>query len=569
MDTNDNGKTIIRSESRSQKPKSGITRRDLMSKSASVAGTFALTSAIGIAPKFIRPARAGAYAPGMTGGPTGFAGAERFQYNETMSEGRAIEGIKKLQAAGKAPKKLSMLLTDGAIGQITKPFPVGKIGGLDAFPDGAPSVKDVWERETGIEIEIIGAPAEDIFKKVMQDVTTGSGTFDIFTGPWNSTGDLADANGIVNCDEYVAKYMPDWGDPERGTPTPEMEKLLYTYAGSYYAFSLDGDFQTWFYNRDLYENPDVRALFEDKYDKQLGTPATWEDVDNISEFFTGRDFGAGTMYGNGNLMSPFWGLATFYARFASMAFPNNYFFDEEGRPALDSDLGIRCAEEHVRSFQWCPPDALTFTWAEAYNTMWNLQIPHTAIYTNLVKFGDGYNPDGTPKSKATGKLSAHLPVGRDFDGKFNRRSVLYYHITGWISAKSQYPEAAYLFMQWLSSTRTYTWMCGNPGGYFDPMQQANFKEPLCEATYHDYSMEFIPKTIARSVPSINFAGQTAFDNALDEELQAAITGQKTAAEAMRAASKKWQRIIRKRQRKGILDAIAASRQTWPSIVDDS
>ena len=47
------------------------------------------------------PAFAQDYANGMTGGPTGFDGAERFQYNNTMSEGRAIEGIKALQAAGK------------------------------------------------------------------------------------------------------------------------------------------------------------------------------------------------------------------------------------------------------------------------------------------------------------------------------------------------------------------------------------------------------------------------------------------------------------------------------------
>ena len=541
-----------------------ITRRELVKASSG----FALTAAVGINPRFIRPAMAGgSYAPGMTGGPTGFEGAERFQYNEGMSEGRAIEGIKKLVAAGKAPKKLTMLLTDGAIGQITKPFPVGKVGPLGPFPDGAPSAKEVWERETGIEIEIIGAPAEDIFKKVMQDVTTGGSQFDIYTGPWNSTGDLVQSGGAVNLDEFVAKYQPDWADPERGTPTPEMEKLLYTYNGSYYTFSLDGDFQTWFYLKGYYDDPEVQKKFADKYGYALGQPGTWENVDHISEFFTGMDMGNGPMYGNGNLMSPFWGLATFYSRFASMDFPNHFFFKDDGSPALNSDLGIQAAVEHVNSFKWAPPDALTYTWAEAYASMWNLQIPQTAIYTNLVKFGDGFNPDGTPKSKATGKISAHLPVGRKKGDQINRRSVLYYHISAWISSKSQYPEAAYLFMQWLSSTRTYSWMAGNPGGYFDPMQQANFKEPLVAATYHDYSMDIIPKTIARSAPTLNFAGQTALDSALDEELQAAMTGQKTAEEAMQAAAKKWERIIRKNESTGILDAIAASRKTWPTITD--
>ncbi len=529
------------------------SRRDFL---RSTTAATAATGMGGLSAFIASPAFADGYAAGMTGGPTGFDGAERFQYNNTMSEGRAIEGIKALQAAGKAPEKISMLLTDGAIGQITKPF-----------PDGAPSAKDVWERETGIKIDIIGAPAEDIFKKVMQDVTTGDGTFDIYTGPWNSTGDLVSSGGAVNCTDFVAKYQPDWGDPERGTPTPEMEQLLYTYAGENYSFSLDGDFQTWFYLKGIYDMPEVQDAFMTETGHSLTVPNTWDEVDRISKFFTGKDFGNGTMYGNGNLMSPFWGLATFYARYASMDFPNHHFFDEDANPTLNSELGIQCAEEHVRSFEWCPPDALTFTWAEAYGAMWNLIIPQTAIYTNLVKFGDGYNADGSAKSKATGMIGSHLPVGRQFGDKINRRSVLYYHITAWISSKSEYPEATYLFLQWLSSTRTYTWMAGNPGGYFDPMQQANFNEPLVEKTYHPYAMETIPATIARSVPSINFAGQTALDNALDEEIQAAITGQKTAREAMDAAQRKWERIIKRQKRNGIVDAIKASRETWPTIVD--
>ena len=115
-----------------------MNRRDFIRKTSTSA--FALTASVGIGPRFLRPAMAASeYGTGMTGGPTGFEGAERFQYNEGMSEGRAIEGIKKLKAEGKVPAKITMLLTDGAIGQITKPFPVGKLGDLGPYPDGAPS----------------------------------------------------------------------------------------------------------------------------------------------------------------------------------------------------------------------------------------------------------------------------------------------------------------------------------------------------------------------------------------------------------------------------------------------
>ncbi len=503
-------------------------------------------------------------APGMTYGPTGFEGCERFQYNNTMSEGRALEGAKALK---NKPEKLTILLTDGAIGQITEPFPVGKIGKFEFPAKGATSVKEIWERETGIKLDIIGAPAGDIFKKVMQDITTGGGQFDIYTGPWNSTGDVVASNGAVNCDEWVKKYQPDWGDPERGMPTPEMEKLVFTYAGKHYCFSIDGDYQTWYYLKGITDKPEVQKAFADKYGTPLKTPDTWDEVDRLSEFFTGKDYGYGKMYGNGNLMSPFWGLATFYSRFASMDFPNHYFFDESGKPNLASDLGIKCAEEHVNSFKWSPPDALTYTFAEMYASVWNMQSFQTACYTNIAKFGDGFKTDGTPKSKATGQIASHLPVGRKFGDKINRRSVIYYNITGWVSSKSKAQEAAYLFLQFLTSTRTYTWMAGNPGGYFDPHFKSDFKEPLVAATYQDYAMETIPATIGRSAPTINFAGQTALDTSLDEELQAALTGQKTAKEAMKSAQKKWENIIKKQEKNGILDAIAASRKTWPQGSD--
>ena len=60
----------------------GISRRKLLRYGGS---GLALTSAIGIAPRYLtRPAHAAELAPGMTGGPTGFPGCERYQYNGDM-----------------------------------------------------------------------------------------------------------------------------------------------------------------------------------------------------------------------------------------------------------------------------------------------------------------------------------------------------------------------------------------------------------------------------------------------------------------------------------------------------
>ena len=47
-----------------------------------------------------------------------------------------------------------------------------------------------------------------------------------------------------------------------------------------------------------------------------------------------------------------------------------------------------------------------------------------------------------------------------------------------VSSQSEYPEVAYLLLQWLGSARIYAWMTANPGGYFDPFSLNDFADPL-------------------------------------------------------------------------------------------
>ncbi|WP_112821847.1 extracellular solute-binding protein [Rhizobium sp. UBA1881] len=528
-----------------------MSRRDLLSTSGRA---LALTAAAGIAPQFIRPGRAyaaDALAPGMIGGPTGFDGAERYQYGPDTPEGRAIEAVKALKGSGKAPTKIVLGLSDGSIGQLTKPFPAG-----------APSIKDLWEKETGIVLDVVGVPNGQEFTKTMQDISTKGGAFDIYAVEWNRLGDLAETGGIIKMDDFVAQYKPEWDDPQRGYVNGKAGvSLLNQYRGSTYGVSLDGDFQTWNYRTDLFNDEAEKKAFADKHGYALAPPRTFKQLDEIAAFFHRPDKG---LFGCTDLRNQGWGYTNWYQRFTSMASPNQYLFSDDGKPLINSDAGYQATQEYVDALAYHSPDAVSWGWPEQYGNFASGGAAMTCAFSNLPKFLDNKANEG---SKITGKIGSMLPPGREIDGHLVRRSVLWLNLSASISSQSKNPEICYLLLQWLGSSRIYSWMTANPGGYFDPFQLANFADPLVRDTYHAYHMDVVRETVSRVVPSINYPGATAFHSALDENLVAALTKAKTVQQAMADTEKQWTRIARRVGEDKLVEAIKTNKQAWPTLLD--
>ena len=170
-------------------------------------------------------------------------------------------------------------------------------------------------------------------------------------------------------------------------------------------------------------------------------------------------------------------------------------------------------------------------------------------------------------SQVTGKIGSMLPPGREVDGKLVSRSVLWLNLSASVSSQAKNPEACYLFLQWLGSSRIYAWMTANPGGYFDPFRLSDFSDPLVRQTYHAYHMDVVRETVARTVPTINYPGATAFHNALDENLVAALTKAKTAEQAMADTEAEWLKIARRTGEDKLLEAIKTNKEAWPTVLD--
>ncbi len=72
-----------------------------------------------------------------------------------------------------------------------------------------------------------------------------------------------------------------------------IQKDAARWEGTYYTVSIDGDCYFLQYRRDLFARPALRAEFKRRWGRELAPPATWKELQQVAEFFHGRDVGGG------------------------------------------------------------------------------------------------------------------------------------------------------------------------------------------------------------------------------------------------------------------------------------
>jgi multiple sugar transport system substrate-binding protein len=489
----------------------------------------------------------GALEKGMIGGPTGFPGAQRYQYGPNTAAGRAVLGLKKLTNNGKKRIDLKMRMWNGATGQLSVPF-----------PKGAPSVADQLLKETGVKLHLTAIAPTDQITKNLQTIATRDGSNHILISSVEDNGDYAEAGLARNLDPFVAKYKPDWNKDYAGGATAVA--LQNKYNGSYYAVSLDGDYQVWVYRQDLFQDSKNQRDFKAKYGYDLAFPQTWDHHADVAEFFT-----RGDMYGSIDLKNPYWGYSNWMMRYVSSAFPNQYYFDLNAKPLINSPQGIRATTEYVNSMAWTYKDTLSKGWPEQYAAMGAGNAAMATMFSNVTKF----ITEGSPLDKGFGKyLRTEVAPGRSINGKLVRRSILYFNnqfVVNNFSAKNMH-EPAYLVLQWLSSQHIFNWYTGNPAGYMDPNHSSALNDPLVRSSYKPYACDKLKQIIPHTAPCIlAIRGAREYTQALDQNLQKALTKQISPAKAMADTAAAWEKITNRIGRAKQIKAIKADRAAWPKI----
>jgi multiple sugar transport system substrate-binding protein len=501
-----------------------------------------------------RPRKSG-LADGMIGGPTGFPGAERYQYPEDSPEGRAMDALRRLKQDGKAPDELLVQEFTGSFTQWSEPW-----------PKGSQSLKQLFEEESGIKIKFAPIDPAQAFANSLRAAALRDTSFHVVHLGVVDIGELSEAGLLADLTEYVERYKPDYlEDPDTYMGGAPRVAMFNKYNGRYHAVTFDGDWQVWFYQGKFFDDKREQAAFEDRYGRALEVPKNWDEHAEVAEFFTRRD---DNMFGDVSLKDPNWGAVNWSLRYVTLASPNQYYFDDDGSALIGSDAGIQALEEHRKALDYTFPDALAKSYPELFASFGNGTGAMGLGWMNLTKF---VKPKSDLDKGTAGTIRSTIPPGRQLDGTFLQRSVLGdTHVTLGVNAFADEGarEAAYLLLQWAGGSRISTWYASNPAGFDDPHHEAALEDPLVRDTYTAGTMDSLGKTAPLTVPQhgAGMNGGHAYRDALDREIQNALSGQKSEAQAMQDAANAWERITDRLGRETQAAAVKENREAWPDDV---
>lgn len=332
----------------------------------------------------------------------------------------------------------------------------------------------MWQDLTGITSSVAELANPDMYSKAVAEHFAGSGAFDVLDISPAWTPSLADGGVIAPLDDYIAKYM-NVADLEDYHP---LYKALPTYKGKIWGFFDDGDMFALYYRKDIFEDPKMMEAYQAKFGKPLAVPTTWEDYAQTAQFIT--DQMAPEVYGAGH--------------FRKAGSPGNHFdfmqqfrtnggelFDENMQAGIAGPAGLKTLENMIAANTASIPGNNELDAVSLWAAFLTGKVAMIYSWPPTGRMTAGYSQTATainfiPQSEVAGKIGyAVVPGNPEHATGFNKA----------LSADSANPEAAYLFMQWITSPPVSLARVMLPYALRDPYRLSHFKSDLYAELWPD------------------------------------------------------------------------------------
>lgn len=385
-----------------------------------------------------------------------------------------------------------------------------------------------FETKTGIKVSLETLSESDYMVKILTELQSGSGAYDVFMTSQPMNYQYAAAGWIEDLQPWVdnAKHTAPEYDIDDFFPAllsaERWDKTNFGGAGQggLWAIPANEEGYALFYRKDILEANNVAV------------PQTIDDLIAAAKKLNGIEFDGKSISGfvsRGDktypTLNPF---STFAGAYGVKDISN-------GKATVNSAEGIEATSKWVELMKTAPKAASTYTWYEAQQ---DFLAGTSAFYIDADHMAPDFEKEG---SAIAGKVGYALPP----EGPKGRSSSMWLWSLG-MNAASKNKGASWQFMQWATSKELLTTAIA--AGNMNPtrMSVANSPEMAkATASWGDYNKTWTE--ILSKHASWPYSPSASWTNAGDiwaTAIQSAILGQSSVEDALNDAAKKIDAVIK-------------------------
>ncbi|MGQ0708981.1 MAG: extracellular solute-binding protein [Rhodoferax sp.] len=407
-----------------------------------------------------------------------------------------------------------------------------------------------WESLTGIPIDATVMPQLDSLQ-----VIRGSDEVDITVARNHELAELGALALIEDLTPWLKRlgFELDEG-PDRGYMLLKPQAM---WGRQVVAIPADFDAALLFLRKDLMDDPAQRARFKQTHGRELALPRTWQEYQQLVEFFSRVDEG---FFGAAEPREVETAWMYWLPRYLSAAVPNQWLFDDKMRPLINSPAGIAATESYVATVPYSPPQILQEGKDYSYTLPFFLRgnAFSTVLTAATAKIAN------REESAVKGKFIAVPMPGHWVGGKLHHRTQFIYGNNLVVPRSSPNKALALLFALWLTDPdNSIRSVLAN--GLADPYRLHHLAHEQVRAVYTGQALDVLRSELPYIAPSgTGLPGDHDYLVALSKNLWLAAAGKQSAKAAMANTAQAWEAITERLGRASQIAHWLAAKANYPS-----
>jgi len=405
---------------------------------------------------------------------------------------------------------------------------------LPTWKNGVEAAAKDFTAQTGISVEVVVLPFDDLYEKALMDAKLGTGNYDVVAVESTWTGAFYGGGAIYPSETFFKNAK--LADPSYDNSDFMNLNRYAIWNGKQYGFGFYASSHLLFYRDDLFSNPSYKQQFKAKYGYELKAPEDWGQYRDIAEFFNTVDWKTPSgEKGSGIVIMAKRGpdaWTLFLDRFAGMMkleqnktlnlIDNNY------NVTFNNEVGYQAMQAFIDAVKFAGKGALQVDHSESRRIFMQGDAAMVEQWHTFVQ------PVNDPKqSKVAGKVKiAFIPGKRPCIG-------------GWglgISNASKHKEAAFLFAQFISNKENDLRIYLSDGKF--PGRKSTLSTPEFSKIFSG-DLSVLSESIENASFTPNLPETSVLRVPFELECSKALSGDEDAKSAVIAIDRAWQNILKK------------------------